>query len=240
MKRSIPLLFFIVFCSASYAQTVPENSGQIKVYDSYQPASSNFVMRKNKLSINPLGVLIGDYPLYYERMFGNTFSIEIAVGVTYQNYIENVIDLGRGNSNSYYEDEKSYKLGNTFSISPKVYLEDDGFEGSYLALCYRHRYYANDVLSYQGIKLPTLMSEYKRINSFTFNYGYLFYLGKNLILDYYLGIGIATVSDSYVVSESNPNHVYYDPNSPRYFYKNENKSVTLPTGMMGLKFSYEF
>ena len=174
-------------------------------------------------------------------MFGNTFSIELAVGVTYQNYIGNIVDIGRANSNSNSDDEKLYKLGRTFSISPKVYLQDDGFEGSYLALCYRHRYYADDAITYQGNPLPSAMGEYKKINSFTFNYGYLFYLGKNIILDYYVGIGINTISDSYVVSEYNQNYYNGWPNtSPQYTYKNETKSRTLPTGMMGLKFSYEF
>jgi hypothetical protein len=238
MKLLKAILFFILFCYASYAQTVPDNPGQIKVYDSYQPSKGTQSLNRNKISINPLGVLIGDYPLYYERMFGNTFSLEVAAGLTYQNYIGNVLDFSNNNS-SVNDNSKSYKIGTTYSISPKVYLDDDGFEGSYLALCYRHRYYANDISNYQGATLPSVMHENKKINSFTFNYGYLFNIGKGFILDYYVGIGISTVTSSTVVAEYNQNYSYTNPNST-FLYQNKIQNKTLPTGMMGLKVSYEF
>lgn len=231
----ISLLFFITIYIHGFSQTVQE--GQIKVYDSYQPTKGASFGQKNKISINPLGVLIGDYPLYYERMFGNTFSVEVAVGVTYQNYMRSLLDFGSSNYNSS-DMEKSYKLGSTYSISPKVYLNDDNFEGSYLALCYRHRLYNAEATAYQGVPLNTPMKEYYKLNAFTFNYGYVFHLGKGFLLDYYLGVGLSGNTTSEItVNYTNSN--FYPYVSKTYFTTTETKKTT-PTGMMGLKISYAF
>lgn len=240
MKHSFTIIFFILFSIQSFCQTVPsDNSGQIKVYDSYQPKNGTSFGEKNKISINPLGVAIGDYPIYYERMFGNTFSIEIAAGVTYQNYIRAYSDF-QGSSSNYNNSDltKSYQLGNTYSISPKVYLNDDSFEGSYLALCYRHRLYKDQVTAYQGVPLTEPMKESFKLNSFTFNYGYVYHLGKGFMMDYYIGIGLRAITASEVAGNY-VTSVIYPYNSVYTFTTGERKETT-PTGMMGLKISYAF
>jgi hypothetical protein len=238
MKHSfIIVLFFILADFQGFCQTVPD--GQIKVYDSYQPKNGKSFGEKNKISINPLGVMIGDYPLYYERMFGNTFSVELAAGVTYENYIWTAVDFYGGTSSNYSNSDltRSYKLGSTYSISPKVYLQDDCFEGSYLALCYRSRVYKDEVTEYQGTTFADPMKESFKLNSFTFNYGYMFHLGKGFMLDYYIGLGIRAVTESeftsmYVTSNSYP--------YSGYTYGIQEKKSTAPTGMMGLKIGYAF
>jgi len=237
MKYSLVIVtFLILFNIQGFCQTVPD--GQIKVYDSYQPKKGKSVGEKNKISINPLGVIIGDYPLYYERMFGTTFSIELGAGVTYQNYTRPITDL-YGNANySSLDVTRSYQLGSTYSVSSKIYLEDDCFEGSYLALCYRNRVYKDEVTAYQGGVLATPMKESQRLNSFTFNYGYVFHLGKGIMLDYYVGIGLRTVTSSEFTSTYNSSSSY--PYTSTYTYSTENKKTTNPTGMMGLKIGYAF
>ena len=42
---------------------------------------------KNVLKINPLLFLRGEIPLYYERALSHRLSAEIAVGVTFRNYL---------------------------------------------------------------------------------------------------------------------------------------------------------
>lgn len=237
------LFSIIIIFTTTYfqgvGQTVTENPGQIKVYDSYQPKKGASFGEKNKISINPLGVLIGDYPLYYERMFGNTFSIEIAAGVTYQNYMRAYTDFQSSSSNySNSELTKSYQLGSTYSISPKVYLNDDSFEGSYLALCYRHRLYKDEVIAYQGTPLSDPMKESFKLNSFTFNYGYVFHLGKGFMMDYYIGVGLRTITASEASANYNVSGTY--PYNTVYTFATELRKETTPTGMMGLKISYAF
>jgi len=230
------LLFIILLSYQSYSQTVPEGSGQIKVYDSYQPAPGSSTGEKNKISINPLGLLIGDYPLYYERMFGNTFSVELGVGLTYENYMGNLTNNLDGTGSDYH---RNFKLGSTYSISPKIYLDDDNFEGSYLCVVYRHRMYNAEVVQYHDTKLDTPMKEYNKLNSFTFNYGYVMNLGKGFLMDYYIGVGVRTqtlsqVNAEYVGSSGYPNYV------STYSFTTEKSTRTLPTGMWGIKLSYSF
>jgi len=238
MKHSFTiLLFFLLSFFQGYCQTVPsDNSGQIRVYDSYQPKNGSSFGEKNKISINPLGVAIGDYPLYYERLFGNVFSVEIGVGVTYQNYLRGFTDFQQSSTN--YNNStftRSYQLGNTYSISPKVYLNDDCFEGSYLAFCYRHRLYKDEVTAYQTTPLNEPMKESYKINSFTFNYGYVYHLGKGFMLDYYIGIGARTVTASEVKEDYN-NYTF----AQGYALFVENSKFSNLTGMMGLKLAYAF
>lgn len=233
------VLFFLLPLFQGFSQTVPsDNSGQIKVYDSYQPKKGTSFGAKNKISINPLGVVIGDYPLYYERLFGNTFAVEVAAGVTHQNYIRAYTDF-QGPSVSYNNSDvtKSYQFGSTFSISPKIYLNDDCFEGSYLALCFRNRLYKDEVTAYQGVALNSPMQESYKINSYTFNYGYVFHLGKGFMLDYYVGIGLRSVTASEFTVTYNSFNLYPYNN---YRYSIEPQKVVNPTGMMGLKLGYTF
>ncbi|MGN6645324.1 MAG: hypothetical protein ACTHJT_02240, partial [Cytophaga sp.] len=142
-------------------------------------------------------------------------------------------------SANYTSDEvtRTYQLGNTYSISPKIYLEDDCFEGSYLALYYRHRLYNSEVSAYEGTPIGTPVQEYARINSFTFNYGYVFHLGKNFMLDYYIGLGLRTSTVSQFEANYTPTNTY--PYSTTT-YSAEYSKQTLPTGVMGFKFAYAF
>ncbi|ABG60843.1 hypothetical protein [Cytophaga hutchinsonii] len=241
MKYFNAILFLLISLFAS-SQTVPENNGQIKVYDSYQPSKGSSFGQKNKISINPLGVLIGDYPVYYERMFGSAFSVELAAGVTYENYLGNLMFYGMVDNNSSNSNfARSYKIGNTYSISPKVYLDGDEFEGSYLALCYRHRLYNNDVTGYAGNNAASFTDPVKesvKLNSFTFNYGYVFTLGKGFILDYYIGLGLRGSVVKQAVETSNISNTY--PYATYYIYDTETTRKTSPTGMVGFKIGYTF
>jgi len=238
MKDSLIVTFFILSCAQVFCQTVPD--GQIRVYDSYQPKAGKSVAEKNKISINPLGVIIGDYPLYYERMFGNTFSLEVAAGVTYQNYLGNLFDFARAgiSSSSNTSFNRNYQLGTSYSISPKVYLSDDSFEGSYLAFCYRHRTYKDEVTEYSGSNIDPSMKEFNKISSLTFNYGYVFHLGKGFLLDYYVGIGLRTNNSSQVTENYTYSNTY--PYNSVYTFNSVVTKKTMPTGMMGLKLSYSF
>ncbi|WP_018341706.1 hypothetical protein [Cytophaga aurantiaca] len=231
MKHLNIVLLVVLFSYQSYSQTVPE--GQIKVYDSYQPAKGSSTGLKNKFSINPLGILIGDYPIYYERMFGNTFSVELAAGLTYENYVGNLTTFGFFDVDS--EFKRNFKVGSTYSISPKVYLNDDNFEGSYLCVVYRHRMYNSEAIQYQGQDISGV-KEYNKLNSFTFNYGYVYDLGKGFLLDYYLGIGVRTQTVSQAHAE--PSNVY--PYTSSYVFTTEKTKKTLPSGMWGIKIAYSF
>lgn len=239
MKKSVILfMFFTIVDFQCFSQTVPStgNSGQIRVYDAYQPKNGSSYGAKNKISINPFSFLIGDYPLYYEHMFGSTFSIEVGAGVTHENFLRRFTDFQT--SATYTDDEviRTYQLGNTYSISPKIYLDDDCFEGSYIALYYRHRLYNSEVSGYEGNSINPV-EEYARINSFTFNYGYVFHLVKNFMLDYYVGLGLRTSTVSQFTANYTPINTYpYNT----YTYSAEYSKQTLPTGVMGLKLGYVF
>lgn len=223
-------MYYFLFWFHGLCQTVPDNnsSGQVKVYDSYQPEKRKSLNEKNKISINPLGIAIGDYSLYYERMLITTFSLEVGLGVTYENYLGNFVNFMGSKSYSNSDVERTYQLGSTYSISPKLYLYDDRFDDTYLAFCYRHRLYKDEATAYQGQVLSEPMKESYKLNSYTINWGKIYDLGKGFIFDCYIGIGLRTVIKAEVVQD------HYNS------FKIENSKNIYPTGMAGFKLGYIF
>jgi len=141
MKQLIIILtVFIAFIHNAFSQTVKDSSSQrIMVYDSYVPSQKETEKPKlkNFFALNPLGLFVGDYPLYYERNVAGPFNIMVSGGVTSKNSIYDIMqngDLFGGNSN--YDDNfnRTSDLGYSYMIQPKIYLKERYFNGIYLGM----------------------------------------------------------------------------------------------------------
>lgn len=229
--KLITVFFALSFSVQIFAQD-NSNSGQIRVYDSYQPTNGSTVSERNKISINPLNVLIGDYSIFYERMITDIFSIEASVGLTYTNYMRDfsLFDSDYQNSNINSESQ----MGITYSIAPKLYLNDDDFEGTYISLYFRSRTY-NSIASstdYSSVSLaPT--EQYYRFNTGTFNFGHNYHLGNHVLLDCYVGVGLRFTTNN-LIEES------YSSTTGNTKYELVYSQKTGPTGVCGMKVSYIF
>jgi hypothetical protein len=233
MKHILSIIFSLWLTTQVFAQDNP-SSGQIKVYDSYQPPNGSTQSVKNKVAINPLGVFIGDYSIFYERMLGKIFSIEGSIGVTYQNYFYENINMQI--FDSYYTGEviSKPKTGITYSIAPKLYLNDDDFEGTYIGMYIRSRTYNTTATgSTYGGSFSSPIEQYYRINTVTFNLGHNYHLGSNILLDYYGGIGMRFTTLSQVEE-------IYASGSNNSTYELQTSKKTTPTGVYGIKIAYIF
>ena len=144
----------------------------------------------NVLKIAPIGILSGAFPVYYERGFGNYFSLQAGVGITGRNYFREIvkdykhIDFTTNNSYDvadglYTFDHRTAKPGFMFSIQPRYYEDGEGIEGYFGGLGFNSSTFnfdhqqvmsvANDIAVYGG---GTAQSESEHIKDIFFVSGY--------------------------------------------------------------------
>ncbi len=240
MRKSILFLSLLTFITKTvFAQeTVYFKSDKIKTSKSKKKTSSTL----NIIKIAPFAFIGGNIPVFYERSINETFSIQAGIGITSKNYLLDVLraasDDGSGSGSVYgaqkivwsngqvdnisnqiddldnnYLSRKS-KLGFSYSIEPKVYLESEGLEGAFFSLSYNGAKYSNSINTIKkGLPYssnPVLdggtFIEYYKINNLLVNYGYQT-LYDHISLEYSFGLGIRKVnSKSYAFGNDNNNN----------------------------------
>jgi len=136
----------------------------------------------NVIKIAPLGFITGSFPVYYERVVSDFFTVQLGAGLTNRNYLRNSIQSvgqvdgdgfnnivypwGDGNSASTIYDQaddafdfshRTAAFGYMFSIQPRLYFDSEAPEGAYLGLAYEYSRYA--------FKIPGMVE-----NSFSSSY----------------------------------------------------------------------
>ena len=117
-------------------------------------------------------VIIGDLPVYYERVFLKRLSIEAGIGVLLPYYVQEGFGL--------IEDEKDIiepDIGYSLWLHPKYYFTDKAPEYGYMGFQYRLRNY--NLKSGDKIKYKDL----------TLNFGWHLFLGKVFLMEYNIGVG---------------------------------------------------
>ena len=126
---------------------------------------------KNLFKINVLSIVNGDLPVYYERILGNSFSIEVGAGILLPYYIPELPNLLSGES-----EIENPDFGHSLWIHPKYYIQHEAPELNYIGVQFRRRYYNQD-------DQPIIYTD------LTINFGLQLILGKRFVFDYNLGIG---------------------------------------------------
>ncbi len=191
MKKLIfTLTFLILLTTALYAQET--------VYFKTDKGNSSKRKKKEKVSselniikIAPLSFIGGNLPIYYERSITPTFALQVGVGITMKNYINNILsekDNGGNGGNNYpskvinwqdgtlntYSDQsdntnlelnRKSKTGYLFAIEPKIYFENEGLEGTFISFAFNTAKYNNTV---NKIKTGTSTSSNAVLTSSTF------------------------------------------------------------------------
>lgn len=171
----------------------------------------------NIVKIAPLGLISGTYPLLYERVITDFFTVQIGGGVTGKNFWRNAIQKtdneGRlnmvypwGDNSSLYDeaealfsfDNRKSAMGYMFSIQPRLYFESEAPDGSFLGISYDYYHYAfsipglvrngNSELQYKG----AAKSEYENINDVMVHFGYQTVYDR-LTMEYTTAIGLRNV-----------------------------------------------
>ncbi len=228
MRKIITLFTFLCFTSIILAQeTVYFKSDKSKTSRSKKKGSSEL----NIIKIAPFAFIGGNIPVFFERSINETFSIQAGIGVTSKNYILDALRAASndgGSSGSVYGAQKivwnngqvndisnqiddldnnylsrKSKLGFSYSIEPKVYLESEGLDGAFLSLSYNSAKFSNSIntikkgLPYSSTPAldgGTFIENYK-INNLLVNYGSQT-LYDHISLEYSLGVGIRRINST--------------------------------------------
>jgi len=131
---------------------------------SYKASKKKDVDANNIIKVAPTGIFVGQIPLIYERKLTPSISIQVAAGLTNQNYIRTIFakasqissssNSNSGNlpwadksSNPDYEkdiydfERRKPEMGTMFSIQPKFYTDDDALDGSFIGFSYSNYNY---------------------------------------------------------------------------------------------------
>ncbi|MFN6944492.1 MAG: hypothetical protein ACK4ND_06060 [Cytophagaceae bacterium] len=140
----------------------------------------------NLIKINPLLILRGDIPIYYERRIKDQFSIEAGVGITHRDYLfDDLFD-------EYNNFSRTSRLGYSFVLAAKFWPSsytkalDEFYFGPEIRLL-RYNYEVMDC-AFQSSR--NLLSEHRMFTDFKITFGYVSYVTDNVFFDFYSGFGL--------------------------------------------------
>jgi len=168
MQRNPVLVIFSILLFCSYGLYAQEDSVR---NNAWYFDDGGVSVARNVVKVNVWSVIIGDLPVYYERVLSKSLSIEVGAGILLPYYVPGVPGFF-----SKKEQTHNPTFGYSFWIHPKYYLQREAPELLYWGFQYRRRsYHQND----QAFILT----------DFTFNYGLQLILGKRFALDSNIGFG---------------------------------------------------
>jgi hypothetical protein len=222
MKKIILMLLMIIpvfgFAQSNSKDTVIRIQLDHSKYDKHKKKASS---EKNIIKFSPLGFLTGAFPIYYERVVNDFFTVQTGLGLTNRNYVRSIVQQASDNSNlninypwdvnsgityrteaPFFFEYRSVAPGFMFSIQPRLYFESDAPDGAYLGVSYDfYRYnFKTPQMRYDSIyslnytqRGGTLLKEHENISDLMATFGY-HDVYDHLSVDYSIGMGIRNVN----------------------------------------------
>ncbi len=186
---------------------------------------SNYTEFKGIIKVDPLAFISGKIPVSYERKLSDLFSVQVNLGLTSKNYLQNAIadadinakvdfdvtSLPQGYQDEtdvlYNYDHRKANLGYMFSLQPKVYISEEALEGSYFALGFnslRFNYSTPGLVEKSGNLTFTgaTKKEHETVTSLMVYFGNQ-RLYDRLSLEYFTGVGIRSAKgEKYMAGNS--------------------------------------
>ncbi len=170
----------------------------------------------NIVKFGPLGFVSGTYPVLYERVITDFFSVQVGGGLTGKNYWRSIIQRTGENTNikmtNPWDDDtqtdiaddvfnfetRTTGMGYMFSVQPRLYFESEAPEGSFVGISYEYLHYkfsipgltptSNGDWAHKG----AAKSEHENISDIMVHFGYQSVYDK-LTMEYTTSIGIRNV-----------------------------------------------
>jgi hypothetical protein len=141
---AVVMILMFINVNAQKKRHYRDSTTVIVFSQSSTPLSKNIGKKSysgtNIVKIAPLGILSGVFPVYFERGFGNYFSLQAGIGITGRNYFRELLkdykhldftsDNNADLSDALYTfDHRTAKPGFMFSIQPRYYEDGEGIDG---------------------------------------------------------------------------------------------------------------
>lgn len=236
MRRLRPLLLAMaLFLCGAAAQAQSGGRTKVLLYKDRIAAQWDTVKAvRNVLKVNPLLFLRGEIPLYYERALSSRLSAELAVGITYRNYLnlsfagDDADDFGAG----------THILAKpSFHIGARYYLRGDlEPQGAYLQVEMAYLDYAKNIAQKDStgqFNGKELLDE-RIYNDVRAYFGYQWFAAtSNWMFDLYCGAGYRHRDRTIV-------HEQLNIAENRWDYTIEKKRDNVPAFFVGVKVGYGF
>lgn len=186
-----------------------------------------------RIKVNPLLVISGDMPIYVEREIGKKTSVEISGGVTYDNIFSDLLEESKYEMNT----TKEGKHGVSASAALRYYPAEGGdkLERYYFAPEVRFRHYTSTLVKCDDFQLNVPQS--RNIADFKLVMGYLNYIGDNVFVDFYSGIGMRNKQYN---NKLEGYTTVYDPETAQTVIKTDLRDATKNTIIFSLGFKLGF
>jgi hypothetical protein len=211
----------------------------------------------NIVKIAPLGLVSGTYPLLYERVVTDFFSIQAGGGLTGKNFWRNAIQKtdNEGKLNIVYPwsdntalydeaeplfsfDYRKPQMGYMFTIQPRLYFESEAPDGSFLGISYDYYHYAFSIpglmrnSNNETVHKGASKSEYENINDIMVHFGYQTVYDR-LTMEYTTGIGLRSVKGTKYAAA-------YDSFADQFVEGNASYKQNIFNFGIGIKVGYHF
>jgi hypothetical protein len=198
MTRIIAVFLFNLIITGLWAQfpvntdTTVTKPTKVEVFnaDNYFSRESKPTDIKNAVKVNPLLIINGDIPFYYERRLGQAVSMEIAAGITLRDYFAELISEDFSFESDNRIGKTGYSLHGAFRYYPSKYYS--AIEGFYFSPNIRFRSYSALVNPCPNQVIIPSFKEYKKNTDYMITIGHqdLDGFDEDVVIDYYLGFGI--------------------------------------------------
>ena len=224
MKKIILLTILSNICLSVFSQDGPK----VVVFNSQEETKKEPVIYQNLVKLSVLEAFSGDLSLYYERILKPNLSGEVGLGITLDDYLTVAFDNTSINSS-----DRTALMGTSFGLGLRYY-PFRASEDFYFAPEYKFRYYHN-TYNPNGSTSGSIdvFEEKKTISNFRMTVGYVYFFDDKIFIDYFAGIGVGVVKNSYYDS-------VYDGNTQTYNYELISTSQPRPRLTLGVKFGFAF
>ncbi len=237
LLASMPLVLAQrTFTSAPNEQANKKNSPTLIITES---TVQDFTHEKEPLNLhtsvklNPLLILAGDMPLYIEQKIARKMSVEVGVGLTYDNMLTQFLDSDRYREDVNRENAMSYSFSGALRYYPSsVY---PALEGYYFAPEMRYRSYKANAFEYNGDRYEVPQS--RTFTDYKLTFGFVDFIEDHILMDFYAGIGIRNRE---YVNLINPETVFNEQTQTMEYYSTRNETSLAPIFSLGFKLGFSF
>lgn len=233
-RHHLPLVYALMLLAGGTASAQDRNKPtKVVLYKDRLAAQWDTVnCVKNVLKLNPLLFLRGEAPLYYERALSPRISAEVALGVTFRNYIggdlagEEADDFSAG---THIIAKPSYHIGFRYYFADDLEPQGMYLQGGFAYLDHSKDITLKDSLGHYTDQ--TLRDE-RIFNDVRLYFGYQrLSATSNWLFDAYCGIGYRNRSLTKV-------HERLNLQDNTWTYTTEDKHDNVPAFFLGIKIGY--
>jgi hypothetical protein len=246
IKKLLPFsIFSLIFLSGSaFAQVgkdAKDSTSTVIIFNSGSQKSTKKYRstEKNIIKIAPLGFVSGKIPISYERKINDFFSVQVSAGLTSKNYTRSIWQEALSESETtdedifktsplpegtYDEADKLYDfknrkaaIGYMFSVQPRLYINSEGMDGSFVALSadlYNYKYTIpglkkdGDEYKHTGAS----KKEHETVQDIMGYFG-IQRLYDNLSMEYTFGLGLRKIDGVKYTAGEDQNGKFYEGES---------------------------